>query len=666
MFQKILIANRGEIACRVIRTARKMGIRSLAVYSEADQNARHVREADDAVCIGPAPAAESYLLGHRIIRACKDADAEAVHPGYGFLSENPGFAQQLEEAGITFIGPGTHALEVMGDKIASKKLAAGAGVNTIPGYTGVVPDAQAAVEISNEVGYPVMIKASAGGGGKGMRIARDDEECRHGFDRATSEAESSFADSRVFIERYVDSPRHIEIQIIADNHGNVVALNERECSIQRRHQKIIEEAPSVLVDPAMRKAMSGQAVALARATDYRSAGTVEFIVDEDRNFYFLEMNTRLQVEHPVTEMITGLDLVELMIRVADNEKLPVKQEDVGINGWAMESRIYAENPFREFLPSTGRVTRYRPPEENEFVRVDTGVDEGTTISMFYDPMIAKLVTWGESREQAVSRMRGALDQYFIRGVETNLPFVSAIMAHPRFQSGEITTNFISEEYADGFASVSVPEPLLAPLICALTSIHYRLTSRAATISCQVRGYSRKVESEWCVVMGSEQHETTIHGRDGRWKVEYGGTIHLVQDQWQPIETIYSGTVNGNPVCFQIEKKGYGYEVGVSGSRTAVSVLNRRVARLNSQMPVKVAPDMSRYLLSPMPGLLVSLSVSEGQAVKADQELAVIEAMKMENTLKADQDCVVADILVEPGATLEVDQPILEFERAGGD
>ncbi len=643
-----------------------MGIRSVAVYSEADRNARHVREADEAVCIGPAPAAESYLLGPRIIQVCGETHAEAVHPGYGFLSENPGFARQLEKSGITFIGPGTHALEVMGDKIASKKLAAEAGVNTIPGYTGVVPDAKAAVEISNEIGYPVMIKASAGGGGKGMRIVRDDGECRQGFHRATSEAESSFGDSRVFIERYVDSPRHIEIQIIADHHGDVVALNERECSIQRRHQKIIEEAPSVFIDPETRKAMSGQAVALARATDYRSVGTVEFIVDADRNFYFLEMNTRLQVEHPVTEMITGLDLVELMIRVANNERLPVKQQDVGINGWAIESRVYAENPFREFLPSTGRVTKYQPPEENEWVRVDTGVDEGTTISMFYDPMIAKLVTWGESREQAVKRMQHALDQYVVRGVETNLPFVSAIMAHPRFQAGELTTNFIPEEYADGFSAMEVQEPLLTRAICILTSIHYRLTCRAATISCQVPGYSRNVETNWCVVMGGGQYETAIRGRDGRWKVEYRGTTYIVQDQWQPIETIYSGTVNGDPLYFQIEKKGYGYEVGVSGNRTVVYVFDRRTARLNSQMPVKVQPDMSRYLLSPMPGLLVSLLVSPGQSVKAGEELAVIEAMKMENTLKADQDCVVATILAEPGATLEVDQPVVEFEPAGED
>ena len=510
MFKKILIANRGEIACRVMATARKMGIATVAVYSDADRNAKHVAMADEAVPIGAAPASESYLVGEKIIQACRDTGAEAVHPGYGFLSENASFAIALEKAGIAFIGPGVRAIEAMGDKITSKNIAEEAGVNVIPGHTEVVKDAEEAVSISTRIGYPVMIKASAGGGGKGMRVAYDDGECRDGFERATSEAVSSFGDGRIFIEKFIEQPRHIEIQVIADGHGNVVTLNERECSIQRRHQKVVEEAPSPFIDPDTRAAMSEQARLLARAVDYRSAGTVELIVDSTKNFYFLEMNTRLQVEHPVTELITGLDLVELMIRVAAGETLPISQEDVGINGWSMESRIYAESPFRNFLPSTGRLVRYLPPVESDHVRVDTGVIEGSEISMYYDPMIAKLVTWGSTRNEAIESMLSALDRYYIRGLDSNQPFVSAIMSHPRFQRGELTTNFIAEEYPDGFGpdSIDIGDPVLPAAV--LACLHHRLMLRATTVPGQMAGQGRDLDRNWVVMFGDHQFLSLIH------------------------------------------------------------------------------------------------------------------------------------------------------------
>ena len=554
MFKKILIANRGEIACRVIRTARKMGIDTVAVYSDADGDAKHVTDADEAVCIGAAPASESYLLGDRIIQACEDTGAEAVHPGYGFLSENTEFAKALDQAGIAFIGPGAHAIKAMGDKITSKLLAEEAGVNVIPGHTEVVKDTTEAKQIANEIGYPVMIKASAGGGGKGMRVAFNDEECVDGFERATSEALSSFADGRIFIEKFVEQPRHIEIQIIADCHGNVVALNERECSIQRRHQKVIEEAPSPFLDQETRQAMCEQARALARAVDYKSAGTVEFIVDANRNFYFLEMNTRLQVEHPVTELITELDLVELMIRVANGEKLPFGQEDVGIRGWAMESRVYAESPHRNFLPSIGRLSGYQIPAENQHTRVDTGVVEGSEISMYYDPMIAKLVTWGETRDQAIEKMVEGIGRYYIRGVETNLPFICSILTHPRFVAGDLTTNFIAEEYPDGFMSQEVEPSVLDQLVVTLASIHHRLILRAATVSNQVKGYGRKVSSEWIVVLENCNYHTSIEKTADSWLVTFNQQQFEVKDQWLSTEKIYLGTVDGTPFNFQIEKK----------------------------------------------------------------------------------------------------------------
>ena len=661
MFKKILIANRGEIACRVMKTARKMGIDTVAVYSDVDRQAQHVQQADEAVHIGGATASESYLIADRVIQACRSTGAEAVHPGYGFLSENSAFATALEQAGIIFIGPASHAIESMGDKITSKLLAEKAGVNVIPGFTDVVRDADHAVEISTDIGYPVMIKASAGGGGKGMRVAWNEEECRDGFDRATGEARSSFGDDRIFIEKFIQQPRHIEIQVIADGHGNVLTLNERECSIQRRHQKVIEEAPSPFIDDATRKAMSEQAVALAKVVDYRSAGTVELIVDAQRNFYFLEMNTRLQVEHPVTEMITGLDLVELMIRIAAGEPLPITQEDIGINGWSMESRIYAESPFRNFLPSTGRLINYQPPVESNTVRIDTGVAEGSEISMFYDPMIAKLVTWGKTRDQAIAAMQRALDQYYIRGVETNQPFVAAIMAHPRFQRGDLTTNFIAEEYPDGFSVDALSATNLPVVIAVMASIHDRISYRAATTSGQIPAYGRSISSEWTIYVDRQPHQTVVTDDADGWQIQYNGETFSVSDNWNPTKRVYTGLVNGAAVDLQIERHGVEFSVVQSGKEMSVWPMASRSADYVDYMPVKTPPDMSGFLLSPMPGLLVSVQVTPGQSVKAGEVLAVIEAMKMENSMYAERDVVIAKVLAEPGNTLEVDQTILEFE-----
>ncbi len=661
MFKKILVANRGEIACRVFRTARRMGIKTVAVYSDADRDALHVEMADEAVHIGPPPSAQSYLVMDNIIAACKQTGADAVHPGYGFLSENKTFAEALDGAGIAFIGPGTYAIEAMGDKITSKTLAVKAGVNTIPGFTGVIENADHAVRIANEIGYPVMLKASAGGGGKGMRVARNDAECREGFERATNEARSSFGDERVFVEKFIQNPRHIEIQIIADAHGNAVYLGERECSIQRRHQKVIEEAPSPFIDEATRRAMGEQAVALARAVDYKSAGTVEFIVDAERNFFFLEMNTRLQVEHPVTEMVTSCDLVELMIRVAAGEKLPIKQCDVMIRGWAIEARVYAEDPFRNFLPSIGRLVFYRPPPENEDVRVDTGVFEGGEVSMYYDPMIAKLVTYGASRDQAIEHMRAALDSYYIRGVSHNISFLAALMAHPRFVEGRLTTNFIAEEYPDGFHAGDVPHEDPARIIAVAASVNRRYRERAARISGQLPGHERKVRDDWVVVMDGEQHPVVVTNVAGGHDVEYNGESFAVRSDWQFGQPLFRGTFNGSPICVQIERANQRYHLFHGGSQVELMVMTPRAAELNAYMPVKVPPDMSKFVLSPMPGLLVSLAVQVGQDVKAGEEIAVVEAMKMENTLRAARDGKVMALHAKPGDTLAVDQPIAEFE-----
>ncbi len=661
MFKKILIANRGEIACRIIRTARRMGIKTAAVCSEADVRALHVEMADEAVLIGPPPAAESYLDIGKILDAVKETGSQAVHPGYGFLSENAEFAKALDEAGVAFIGPGPKAMTVMGDKIESKKLAKKAGVKTIPGDGGAVKDASDAVRIANKIGYPVMLKASAGGGGKGMRIAADDAECRDGLKRASGEAETAFGDGRVFVEKYIENPRHIEIQVLADGFGNTIYLGERECSIQRRHQKVIEEAPSPLLDEQTRRAMGEQAVTLAKAVSYRSAGTVEFIVDQEKNFFFLEMNTRLQVEHPVTELITGLDLVEQMIRIASGEKLSLSQEDVVRTGWAIEARIYAEDPLRNFLPSSGRLVRYRPPDEDEHVRVDTGVAEGGEISIFYDPMIAKLITSGATREEATARMSGALDQFHISGVRHNIGFLAALMAHPRFAEGRLSTEFIAEEYPDGFHSQDLTPEDPRLLIAVAGCVHGAYQTRASMISGQTAGRERVVSDDWVVIAHGDAVPVRIKPVDGGYELVVDGEDILIETAWKLGEPLFRGTLNGRDFCLQVERKGVAYRLFHGGAEADVLVLNPRHAELQALMPVKEAPDTSKFLLSPMPGLLISLSVEEGQEVRAGEELAVIEAMKMENVLRAEQDGVVAAIKAGPGDIRAVDQVILEFK-----
>jgi propionyl-CoA carboxylase alpha subunit len=662
MFDKILIANRGEIACRVMKSARKMGIKTVAVYSEADKGALHVQMADEAVLIGPAPSNQSYLVMENILKAIKDTGAQAVHPGYGFLSENAHFFDALEKEGIAFIGPEKLAIQAMGDKIESKKLAQKAGVSTVPGYTDVVKDTDQAVQIAADIGYPVMLKASAGGGGKGMRVAYNEEECRDGFERATSEAKSSFGDDRVFIEKFIEEPRHIEIQVLADTHGNAVYLAERECSIQRRHQKVIEEAPSPFLDEATRKSMGEQAVALAQAVNYRSAGTVEFIVDKDRNFYFLEMNTRLQVEHPVTELITGVDLVEEMIRVADGQPLSIKQEDVKINGWAMESRIYAEDPFRNFLPSTGRLVKYRPPVESDTVRVDTGVYEGGEISMFYDPMIAKLITYGKDRKEATDNMRRALDEYYIRGVGHNISFLNAVMSKQRFIDGNLTTNFIAEEYPDGFNASMVPQKDPKHLVAIACFMQRMEAERETLISGQMEGgRGRSIGNEWVVLYNDDKFNATVTPNETEgYDVTVDDTSMHVRSEWSFGEPLFYADINGHEMCVQVDRLKVGYSLFHAGAQATVKVLTKTQAELNDLMPFKAPPDMSAFLLSPMPGLLLSVAVEEGQEVKAGEELCVIEAMKMENIMRAEKDVVIKKIHAEAGSSLSVDQKIVEF------
>jgi propionyl-CoA carboxylase alpha chain len=661
MFTKILIANRGEIACRVIKTCRKMGIKTVAVYSDADKDALHVQMADEAVHIGPPPSAQSYLLVDKIVQACVDTGAQAVHPGYGFLSEKREFQEALAKAGITFIGPDAHAIFAMGDKIESKKLARQAGVNTVPGHLDVIKDADEAVRIANDIGYPVMIKASAGGGGKGMRLAWNDAEAHEGFISATNEAKASFADDRVFIEKFIQQPRHIEIQILADSHGNVLYLNERECSIQRRHQKVIEEAPSPFLNETSRQAMGEQACALAREVQYKSAGTVEFIVDGNSGqFYFLEMNTRLQVEHPVTELITGLDLVEWMIRVADGEKLPFQQSDVKLNGWALEARVYAEDPFRNFMPSIGRLTRYQPPPESSYVRVDTGVYEGGEISMYYDPMIAKLCTYGPTREAAIAHMREALDKYYIRGLSHNIPFLASLMAKERFVKGNMTTGFIAEEYPNGFQPSDLPNDDPVTLIAAATVIRYRHEVRDARISGQFPGHEKMAPVQWTVVLGGKYHDVEVRPAEGGHAVVVNNEAVNVKTDWQPGNPLFHAYIDDHPACVQVDTNGISYQLTHSGAKVDALVLTRRGAALHRLMPYKAPPDMSRFLLSPMPGLLKSLAVTEGQEIKAGEPLAVIEAMKMENILKAERDAKVAKIHAKAGESLAVDQKIVEF------
>lgn len=661
MFKKILVANRGEIACRVFKTARAMGIATVAAYSDADRDALHTQMADEAVFIGPSPSAQSYLVIENIVRACKETGVDAVHPGYGFLSENKAFAEALEQEGITFIGPGGHAIEAMGDKITSKKLAEEAGVNTIPGFTGVIQSAEHALEISKDIGYPVMLKASAGGGGKGMRVARNEEECREGFERATNEARSSFGDDRVFVEKFIDEPRHIEIQIMADSHGNTIYLGERECSIQRRHQKVIEECPSPFLDEATRRAMGEQAVILAKAVDYKSAGTVEFIVDAQRNFYFLEMNTRLQVEHPVTEMVTGQDLVELMIRVAAGEKLPLTQEQVKLTGWAIETRIYAEDPFRNFMPSIGRMVRYIPPPAGGGVRVDTGVCEGGEVSIYYDPMIAKLITYGATRNQAIEQMSAALDRYYIRGVSHNIPFLAALIAHPRFIDGRLSTGFIAEEYPEGFHAKDIPPEDPARMIVVAASVTKQYRERAAKITGQLPGHERQVPDNWVVIIDGKHHPVTVKLIEGGYHAEYNGKTYIVKSDWQFGQPLFEGTFNGEDLCVQVERHDLIYRLLHEGTMAEAIVLRVRTAELCTLMPVKPPPDTSKYLLSPMPGLLVSVAVKVDQEVRVGETLAVVEAMKMENVLRAERDGKVLTFHAKVGDALEVGQHILEFE-----
>ena len=712
MFTKILIANRGEIACRVIVTAKKMGIKTVAVYSEADKDARHVMLADEAVNIGPAPSRESYLVADKIIAACKQTGAQAVHPGYGFLSENAGFAKRVEEEGIVFIGPKHYSIAAMGDKIESKKLAGAAGVNCIPGVNDAIETPERAVEIAKGIGYPVMIKASAGGGGKGLRVACNDKEAFDGFTSCRNEARNSFGDDRVFIEKFVEEPRHIEIQLIGDSQGNVIYLNERECSIQRRHQKVIEEAPSPFITDATRKAMGEQAVLLAKAVKYQSAGTVEFVVGKDQSFYFLEMNTRLQVEHPVTECITGLDLVELMIRVAAGEPLPLAQKDVQRNGWAMECRINAEDPFRSFLPSTGRLVRFQPPKETMFaadhtivhpelvegqpkastgsartddrsrkgdfygVRVDTGVQDGGEIPMFYDSMIAKLIVHGSDRLDAIAKMREALNGFVIRGISSNIPFQSALLAHPKFVAGDFNTGFIAENYAQGFKAEDVPHDDPDFLVALAAYVNRRLLGRAAGISGQLPGHGVTVAEEFVVVkLGAggdnapqRAFVTDFQSESGSSRIETGVSSYEICSNWHLGGARIRGSVNGMPFAAQVERGvGAGAQVNPlairishNGTRLDALVLSPRAAALYALMPYKAPPDMSRYVLSPMPGLLVDVAVQVGQKVQAGERVAVIEAMKMENVLFAIADGVVGKVLANKGESLAVDQPILEF------
>lgn len=666
MFKKILIANRGEIACRVIKSAQKMGIKTVAIYADADRNALHVKMADEAVHIGPSPANQSYIVIEKVMDAVRQTGAEAVHPGYGFLSENPKFAEALKAEGVAFVGPPVGAIEAMGDKITSKKLAMEANVTTVPGHMGLIEDAQEAVKISNEIGYPVMIKASAGGGGKGMRVAWNDDEAREGFQSSKNEAANSFGDDRIFIEKFITQPRHIEIQVLGDSHGNIIYLNERECSIQRRQQKVIEEAPSPFLDEATRKAMGEEAVALAAAVDYTSAGTVEFIVDGDRNFYFLEMNTRLQVEHPVTELITGIDLVEQMIRVAAGEKLAIGQDDIGINGWSIESRLYAEDPYRNFLPSIGRLSRYRPPEESAsetlVVRNDTGVYEGGEISMYYDPMIAKLCTWAPNRGEAIEAMRAALDGFEIEGIGHNLPFLSAVMDHEKFTSGNMTTAFIEEEFPDGFQGVELPEASLRRIAASAAAMHRVAEIRRTRVSGRMDNHERHVGEDWVVTLQGQSYDMSIAAdRDGSTVTFAGGAAFRVSSDWTPGDQLATLDIDGDPLVLKVGKISGGFRIRSRGADLKVHVRSPRQAELARLMPEKLPPDTSKLLLCPMPGLIVNVNVAVGDKVQEGQALCTVEAMKMENILRAEKTTVVTKVNAAAGDNLAVDDVIMEFE-----
>ncbi|NHT76864.1 acetyl/propionyl/methylcrotonyl-CoA carboxylase subunit alpha [Rhizobiaceae bacterium CRRU44] len=667
MFKKILIANRGEIACRVIKTAKKMGIATVAVYSDADADALHVKMADEAVHIGAAPSNQSYIVIDRILDAIRKTGADAVHPGYGFLSENAAFAEALETEGVVFIGPPVGAIQAMGDKITSKKLAAEAGVSTVPGHMGLIADADEAVKIAGEIGYPVIIKASAGGGGKGMRIAWNDAEAREGFQSSKNEAKASFGDDRIFIEKFVTQPRHIEIQVLGDKHGTVLYLGERECSIQRRNQKVIEEAPSPFLNEDTRRAMGEQAVALSKAVGYHSAGTVEFIVDGDRNFYFLEMNTRLQVEHPVTELITGIDLVEQMIRVAAGERLSLGQDDVKLNGWAIESRLYAEDPYRNFLPSIGRLSRYRPPQEGKrpdgtVVRNDTGVFEGGEISMYYDPMVAKLCTWAPDRLAAIDAMSAALDDFEVEGIGHNLPFLSAVMQHDRFRSGNITTAFITEEFPDGFHGVAPDTTAARKLATIATHINHTLQSRAAQISGTIGNHRRIIGRHWVATIADQTFELTLDSSAETTTVQFAdGTVSTISGRWQPGQSHAHFSVDGEQIGVKISHSGVGIRLRWRGMDLMAHVREPRVAQLARLMPVKLPPDTSKMLLCPMPGIITVIAVQEGEQVEAGQALAIVEAMKMENTLRAERRATVKRIAASAGQSLAVDELIMEFQ-----
>ena len=682
MFDKILIANRGEIACRVIKTARKMGIKTVAIYSDADKQALHVKMADEAVHIGPPPANQSYIVIDKVMDAIRQTGAQAVHPGYGFLSENSKFAEALEAEGVAFVGPPVGAIEAMGDKITSKKIAQEANVSTVPGYMGLIENADEAVKISNQIGYPVMIKASAGGGGKGMRIAWNDEEAREGFQSSKNEAANSFGDDRIFIEKFVTQPRHIEIQVLCDAHGNGIYLNERECSIQRRNQKVVEEAPSPFLDEATRKAMGEQSVALARAVGYASAGTVEFIVDGDKNFYFLEMNTRLQVEHPVTELITGVDLVEQMIRVASGEKLSITQDDVQLNGWAIENRLYAEDPYRGFLPSIGRLTRYRPPAElaggllhengkwqgdapagdGIAVRNDTGVYEGGEISMYYDPMIAKLCTWAPTRGAAIEAMRNALDGFEVEGIGHNLPFLSAVMDHAKFISGDMTTAFIEEEYPEGFQGVELASETLRRIAAATAAMHRVAEIRRTRVSGRMDNHERRVGTKWVVTLQGEEFPLKVKAdkKGSTIKFADGGKLRVTSD-WTPGDQLARVKVGDDLLVLKVGKIPGGFRIRSRGADLKVHVRTPRQTELARLMPEKVAPDTSRLLLCPMPGLVVKVNVEVGQEVQEGQALCTVEAMKMENILRAERTGTVSRINAGAGDSLAVDDVIMEFE-----
>ncbi len=662
MFNKILIANRGEIACRVARTASRMGVRTVAVYSDADEDAPHAAAADESIRIGPPPAQQSYLDGEAIIAACQRTNAEAIHPGYGFLSENASFAQQVNDAGIVLIGPKPRTIRTMGDKIQAKQLAVEAGLQVVPGHPEAIQTPEHAVSLAQSLGFPVLFKATAGGGGKGMRIVRSEEECRRRFQHAGREAQASFGDGRILVEKLIEHARHIEIQIVADAYGNIVHLGERECSLQRRHQKVIEESPSLFLDENTRTKMSAQAVSLARAAQYESAGTVEFLVARDRSFYFLEMNTRLQVEHPVTECVTGVDLVELMIRIAAGERLPLSQADVVAEGWAIESRIYAEDSGRGFLPSVGQLTRYLPPRQTTTLRVDTGVKEGSHVTVHYDPLLAKLIVHSATREEAIERTRQALDEFCIQGVENNIGFLSSLLQHSRFRSGDLSTDMIAAEYPTGYDAGTALHPNRSLLAAVAASTHYRYRQRAVQISGQLSGYEASVPSDWVVIIDGDQQAVTVLASSQTHEVSIEDEKYDIRSNWQPGELVFRASVNGQQQTIQVERVDLSYRLRHRGVQREVAVVSARTAELLNCMPTRVPSRPRAELNSPMPGLLSSIAVAAGDEVREGQVLAVVEAMKMENVLRADYDARVSELLASEGDTLAVEQPIMRFEE----